>query len=234
MKQRNDTSSLGAILKLLYFLLPILLVIVGTYFFYYKFAIERKVVKTKDDIIYITQNIKKGLDGRKYKDFDSNFMVFSNYLPFDLIPKQTAYGYKIPNRFGGLMIFYESVGTIQERGMYLNLRKTPKRYKEVYGGVSTYIVMLTQLKKEYCSLLAQTDWRKIANNFLGMEAAYVTPTSLYNGLYNLQMYVLIDNPDEKHKTKDLGVISRSPLSKQEADRACQCNGRNCSFAIKFL
>lgn len=231
----KSSSAVSSVLKLLYFLLPLCLVLFGAYFFYYHFTVQKKITKTKDDIAVLTKNVHAGLMGQKYKGFDSNFMAFSNYLPFDIIPKESGLGYQIPNRFDGKMIFYEAVGNQQERLLYFGLYKNQKKYKDVYKGVSSYVILFTNLKKQECIAMAQTDWKEISPQFLGQEAAYVNINSQQNGLFNLQNYILTDNQDEtKYKTFDTGVVSRKPLTKQEAINACRCKGRNCRFALKFL
>ena len=231
----HSSSGISSVLKLLYVLLPVCLVFFGAYFFYFHFTVQKKITKTKDDVAIITKNISIGLMGQKYKGFDSNFMAFSNYLPFDILPKETDLGYQIPNRFGGKMIFYEAVGNQQERMLYFGLYNNQKKYKEVYKGVSAYVILFTNLKQKECMALAQINWRDKHPNFLGQETAFVTISSQQNGLYNLQNYILVDNLDEaKYKTKDKGIISRKSLTKQEALKACDCVGRNCRFALKFL
>lgn len=231
----SSNSSFNSVLRLVYGLLPLCLLIFGVYFFYHYFFIERNIIRTKDDIVFITKNVHTGLLGQKYKGFDSTFMAFSNYLPFDLVPKANGNGYQIPNRFGGKMVFVEAVGNQTERMLYFGLYKNPKKYKDVYTGVSSYVVLFTNLKKRDCVALAQIDWRGLVPYFLGQEAAFVNLNSQYNGLYNLQNYILTDNLNEaRYKTKDKGVISRKPLTKEAAEEACGCVGRNCRFALKFL
>lgn len=231
----NSSSAISSVLKLLYLLLPLCLVLFGAYFFYYHFTVQKKITKTKDDVTIITKNIHTGLMGQKYKNFDSSFMAFSNYLPFDIIPKPADVGYQIPNRFDGKMIFYEAVANQDERLLYFGLYKNQEKYKKVYKGVSSYVILFTNLKKQDCIAMARTNWKEISPQFLGQEAAYVNPQSQQNGLFNLQNYILVDNPKEKnYKTFDKGITSRGPLTKEEATKACRCSGRNCRFALKFL
>ncbi len=230
----QKTSGFENVMKLLYIFLPFILFLFGMYFFYFGVGTHNKVLKTKDDIEFIARNIHDSYLNRKYKDFTTNYVAMSNFLPFDVEIMNTPLGYQIPNRFGGKMFFYEAFSTIAERTLYFALYKEPDKYNEANNGVGAYILLLTNLKKSECVMLSQTNWRQFIPNFIGLESSFVTPHTPYNGLYNLKTYLLIDNLGEKYDTKDEGIISRKPLSTEDAEKACDCDWRNCMVALKFL
>lgn len=218
--------------KYMMLFIPLTLLFCGLYFAYYKMSLHNKITKTQEDIEFITHNINDAFQGT-LKNFNTQTAATSGVLPFDIETKQTSVGYQIPNRFGGYMLFYEAVNTKVERTLYFSLYKDVKRYKEVYPGVGAYVILFTNLSKNECRALAQTDWSNRYATYMGMEASYVTPTSQYNGLYNLQVHILKDNRGEDFNTKDEGIVSRSWLNKDSAQMACKCKQRNCLFALKF-
>jgi hypothetical protein len=218
-----------------HFIVPIAIIGCGVYFYFHSRQ-SRCMMQTKNDITYITQGIKSTFMGQKYYLFDNTSVALSdNILPFDIETKNTAKGYIIPNRFGGKMYFYEAFAKISERTLYFANYKDPEKYNKIYGGVSAYILLLTNLNKDACMLMAETDWRRQIPNFLGLEASAVTASTPYNGFYNLRTYLLVDNLNETYKkTSDFGTISRKPMSGDEADQACNCRWNNCMVALKFL
>lgn len=235
MKTDNKSSLSSAIAKLFYLLVPVLLVVFGAYFFYLKFFVQKNIIKTQDDIMIVTKNIENYFVGRKIKDFNSNFMSYSNLLPFDLeINNSTGADAEIKNRFGGEMKFIESVATLSEQTLYFGLYKNQEKYKRVYQGVSSYVILFTKLKKRDCAVLSMIDWRRFIPFYLGMEASVRTQQHPNDGYFNLQNFILVENVNQKYKTKDLGITSRTPLSAETAKHVCNCEGKNCTFAVKFL
>ena len=236
MNARDTGSTLASnITKIFYLLVPILLVVFGAYFFYLKFFVQKNIVKTQDDILIVTKNIENYFVGRKIRDFNSNFMSYSNLLPFDLETKNTdSADIEIKNRFGGKMEFIESVATLKEQTLYFGLYKDQEKYRRVYTGVSSYVILFTGLKKRDCSILSMIDWRRFIPLYLGMEAGVRTQQHPNDGYFNLQNFILAENINQKYKSKDLGITSRIPLSKEAAKRVCNCEGKDCTFAVKFL
>ena len=235
MKNENKSSLVSAITKLFYFLVPILLVVFGAYFFYLKFFVQRHIIKTRDDIMIVTKNIESYFVGRKIKNFNSSFMSYSNLLPFDLeVNNSVNTDVEIKNRFGGEMKFIESVATLSEQTLYFGLYKNQEKYQRVYQGVSSYVILFTKLKKHDCAVLSMIDWRRSIPFYLGMEASIRTQQHPDDGYFNLQNFILVENVNQKYKTKDLGITSRTPLSPEAAKRVCNCKEKNCTFAVKFL
>ena len=234
MFSERQATALESVLKLLCYILPILLLLFGAYFFYFGVYLRNKVTKTINDISVITQNIQDSYSESKYYQFDTNLIALGNFLPYDIEPKQRGSNYYIPNRFGGQMHFYEAFSNKQERTLFMALHNKPEQYKKVYTGVGAYMIVLTNLNKRECSSLSLVDWRQVNPNFMGIEAAYLTPSKLYSGTYNLKTYVLKDNLGEQYSTKDDGIVSRHRLTPQETKKACNCNWRSCTVALKFL
>ena len=232
----NDRSILVLIIaKTFYLIVPLALLIFGAYFFCFKFFVQKNIIKTQDDIMIITKNVENYFIGRKFKDFNSNFMLYSNLLPFDLgTNNPTEVGTKIKNRFGGEMKFIESVATIDEQMLYFGLYKDKEKYKRIYPGVSAYVILMTKLKKRDCTILSMIDWRRFIPFYMGLEISVRTPEHPNDGYFNLRNFILIENIQQKYQTKDLGITSRTPLSKQIAKKACNCKRKNCTIALKFL
>ena len=233
MNQKNEF--VPSVLKVFYFLIPLLIIVFGAYFFYLKFFVQRNIIKTQDDVIIINKNIEAYFIGRKIRDFNSSFMIYSNLLPFDLEIKNTqSNNPEIKNRFGGQMQFLEAVATSAEQMLYFGLYKNQDKYHKVYTGVSSYIILLTELKKRDCVILSMIDWRRFLPLYLGMEAGVRTEQHPNDGYFNLQNFILAENINQRYKSKDTGITSRKPLSKETAEKACNCHDKNCTFAIKFL
>ena len=230
----RKTLAFESVVRLLYFFLPLLLLLFGAYFFYFKVYLRGKVNKTVSDIAVVTQNIQNAVAEGKYRSFDTNYVVLSNLLPYDIKVEQKGTNYYVPNRFGGRMFFYEAFSNKKERTLFMALHNRPEDYQKVYTGVGAYMIVLTNLNKRECSTLSLVDWRRVNSRFMGIESAYLTPTKLYSGTYNLRTYILVDNVGEEYSTKDDGIVSRSKLTPQEIDRACNCSWRSCSVALKFL
>lgn len=217
------------------FLLIIPIAIVGSGFYFYFFGgAKKKVYATANDIQFIARNIHDAFIGQKYRDFDTDTVVYKNFLPFSMEPIQTAMGYQVYNRFGGKMYFYEAFGKIDERTQYFALYNDPQKYSEYYKGSGAYVILLTNLMHRECALLARVNWRRFIPNFLGMEVSAAKPSSPFNGVYNLKHYLLIDNLGEQYKTQDEGVLSRRPMTEEDAEKACDCSWKNCMVALKFI
>ncbi|MBP5352759.1 MAG: hypothetical protein J6Y91_03220 [Alphaproteobacteria bacterium] len=217
-----------------FFIIVMLSIVVSGAYFYVYGGARDKVYATANDIQFIAQNIHNAFLGKKYKDLDTDYVVYKNFLPFSTEPVQTSLGYQINNRFGGKMYFYEAFGKIEERSEYFALYNEPQKYQETYQGTSAYIILLTNLSKKECVLLSRVSWRRFIPNFLGMEISVARPDFPFNGVYNLKHYLLMDNLGEHYNTKDEGILARRPLSEEDADVSCGCRWKNCMVALKFL
>ena len=197
--------------------------------------VRNSINNTIDDIVDITRKIAEDSQGGKYRLFNTDSIALGEYLPYDLKAEADGEHFMISNRFGGQMHFLEAVGNKKERTLYFGLYNNPERYHQVYDGVSAYVILLTNLNSGICKTLAQTDWSAKIPNFMGIEAAYTTPTSQNNGVYNLSNYILTDNEGEFiKKTVDQGVALRRHFTDDEAEKACGCLWRSCSIALKFM
>lgn len=208
-----------AALKLLYFCLPLFFLIFGAYFAYFHISINNNILKTKNDITIIVNNMSESFKGQ-YPALDANIIVMQNILPYDFPVKKSINTYDISNRFGGKLFFYNAYNTVQER--YEN--------PDVLGA---YIILLTRLTKKECKKLAQIDWRRQSPNFLGLEASYLTAQKNFNGVYNLRNYLLFDNLNEQYSSRDEGIITRRSLNRYETKEACDCLINTCTVALKF-
>lgn len=231
--KKSRSLSLDSFIRFLYFFIPIILVITGLYFAYFHFLADYRVSKTKNDIVFITQNIRTVFENVPFRDFDTTTIINGSYLPYELEPQTVDGVTYIPNRFGGRIYFYEAFKTKLERSLFFSLYRDPDKYQSVYPGVGAYIILLTNLNSSECRRLAMIDWKKSNANFMGLEAAYLTPDDLINGLYNLRTHLLDDNFGEVHHTKDKGLTSRVPFTRKQAKEACGCSWRSCTIALKF-
>lgn len=216
-------------------LIPIISVGLCVYFF--MSIIERNnVSQTIDDIVKVTYKLAENYQEHNYHLFGNDAVAVGEILPYDVSVEEENGHYLISNRFGGQMHFLEAVGNKKERTLYFGLYNNPERYHQVYDGVSAYVILLTNLNSRICKTLAQTDWSAKIPNFMGIEAAYTTPTSQNNGVYNLSNYILTDNEGEFiKKTVDQGVALRRHFTDDEAEKACGCLlWRSCSIALKFM
>ena len=219
-------------INLLVFLLPVILIFIFGYIVYLKIT-KNHVYDTQKDIVTFVRNVSTRYNLTTYKHFDTDFISYSEYLPIDLKIKRTNHGNEIINRFGGKMVFKESPKTIEERKEYKKLLRDRKMFEAYYSGLGAYTILFTELKTQECVGLITTDWKKIAPNFMGLEASYVSKKHPYNGVENLDLYILENNGKEQYESRDKGIISRVPLDLYEALRACACIGDSCQVAIKF-
>lgn len=225
-------SKMESFFHFMLFLLPVLFVIFGAIFVYYGVFVRNNIIGTIDDIKTLAAKIQISFGG-KYKNFNLDSLVLSETLPYSMKAQNTANTYSLKNRFGGLIFFYEAFNTQEERLLYFSLYNDQKKYKEIYPGVSSYIILFTGLSKTECQILACTDWSLHLPNFIGIEASYLSPNARYNGIYNLKTQLLSDVKEEPKKTEDLGIVSAKPMSKIMAKEACGCHSSNCTFAIKL-
>lgn len=221
----------------IYILLPLILIGFGVYFFYYGFFIRNKINKTYDDISNINYAIKSKMN--KFKGFDNSIVIGSGFLPVDFklfMDSKKMQGNMIPNRFGGRIFFYEAFNTMEERELFLANFSNQEKYKEVYQGTSSYLILFTQLSRHECQQLAIQDWKRKNINFVGLEASYMTPAASHNGISNLKYRFLVDEPanDTTNFTiHDEGIISKTPMTKDVSSQACKCFKSNCTIALKF-
>lgn len=226
-------EKLRSLFKFFLYLFPFALIGLGIYFIYMN-SVRNSVQKTISDVAYIVQNIYNNYAGSKYKGFATDVLIYNNILPLDMDRRMTDYGYEIYSRSGGLITAMESFATKNERMLYMSLIDNKARYQSIYGGVSAYILTFSGLNHSDCVLLAQIDWRSISNRYLGMEIAKMLPNAPYQGIYNLNHYLLVDNVGEEYKTLDSGILSRTNLSAKEAEAACRCALKDCRISLKFL
>ncbi len=208
-------------LKLLSFLIPLLCLIIGGYFAYTNLFFKQNLNKTIEDLEQITRNMSERFNGR-YPALNSTLLVVSDILPYDLKTTQNSLGYDFSNRFGGKIFFYDAYNTLSEKNNF-----TDSSY------VGAYIILLTRLTPNECKKLSRTDWRRKFPNFLGLEASYLSAQKTFNGVFNLQNYLLFDSFEINSGSRDEGTISRRYLNKNEAEKACACLLNTCTVALKF-
>lgn len=215
------------------YVVPAMIIAMCAHFFW-GVIVRNSINSTIDDITEITRKLAENKKDEKYRLFNTDSIALGEYLPYDLKAEPDGEHFLISNRFGGQMHFLEAVGNKKERTLYFSLYKDPEKYHKVYDGVSSYVIFLTNLTAGICKELAKTDWPAKIPSFMGIEAAYTTPTSQNNGVYNLSNYILADNEGEvAKKTVDHGMALRRPLTEAEAQKACGCSWRSCSIALKF-
>lgn len=208
-------------LKLLSFLLPLLCLIIGGYFACEHLFFKQNFNKTIEDLEQITGNMSEKFNGR-YPALNSTLLVVNDILPYDLEVTENAMGYDFSNRFGGKIFFYDAYNTSTEKNNFTNS-----------SYVGAYIVLLTRLTANECKKLSQTDWRRKFPNFLGLEASYLSAQKSFNGVFNLQNYLLFDKFEVNSNSRDEGTISRRYLTKNESEKACACLLSTCTIALKF-
>ena len=103
--------ALETALKLLYFCLPLFFLIFGAYFAYFHISINNNILKTKNDITMIVNNMSESFKGQ-YPALDANIIVMQNILPYDFPVKKSINTYDISNRFGGKLFFYNAYNTV--------------------------------------------------------------------------------------------------------------------------
>lgn len=224
---------LRTVLRFLVFLLPVIFIAIVSYIFYLKLT-QYRVEKTQEDLVYFMQRVRDNYASPKYMDFNSDFIGYSEFLPLDVKIKQSDTGNEIYNRFGGKMIFSESPRTLAERKNYLYIRREEKMFKTQYNGLSAFMITFTDLKHRECVDMAMVDWKKYLPNFIGLEAAFISAREPYNGLERINYYLLTDNQNEEYQSADNGTVSRQPLSRWQAVKACGCLTDNCVVTLKFL
>lgn len=224
---------LRSLLRLLVIILPIIFILVVGYIFYLKLT-RNRVEKTQEDLVYFMQRVRLNYPSAKYMDFNADFIGYSDFLPLDVKIKQTDTGSEIYSRFRGRMIFNESPKTTEERRNYLYIKREEKMFQTQYKGLGAYVIMFKDLRHQECVELAIADWKTIFPNYMGQEASFITEREPYNGLERINYYILTDNEGEVYESADNGVVSRKPLDRWEAMKACKCLSDNCTFALKFL
>ncbi|MBR1825821.1 MAG: hypothetical protein IJ770_04460 [Alphaproteobacteria bacterium] len=221
------------IIRIFVYILPVVAVFVFGYIVYLKIT-RNHIYDTQKDIAAFVRNVNTRYNTTIYKNFDTDFVSYSGYLPMDLKIKSTDHGNEIINRFGGKMVFKESPKTVEERKEFKYLSRERKMFAAHYNGLGAYTIMFTELKTQECVGLATTDWKKIVPNFMGLEASYVSKKHPFNGVENLNFQILEDNENETAEaSRDEGVISRTPLVLYDALQACACRGDSCQVALKF-
>ena len=227
-------NTIRRLLKLLFYILPILVATVLFLIFSNEMT-KKHVLDTEKDVRFFTKNLPICHKPTYYRKFDSDFVsYYSTCLRGDIKIHKTANGKnEIINRFGGKTIFNESPLTKQERQMYRYLTRDRQIYEKQYHGLSAYTILLTELKARECTHLATIDWKQIAPNFIGLEAAHLSPKHPYNGIDRLSYYILEDNDGEEYKGMDQGYVSRTSLTPMDAIKACSCFKSTCTFALKF-
>ncbi|MBR3502439.1 MAG: hypothetical protein IKO06_05995 [Alphaproteobacteria bacterium] len=236
MSDDIKVSKFRILFNLVIFLMPFLFIIYGAYFGYFGIYLRNKFNKTYEDIKSINRAVKERT-GNTFKNFDTHYVVMSDLLPYDLEVK-TATGSSplIKNRFGGNMFFYEALNSEAERTMYYSLASEPEKYKNVYSGVSAYIILLTGLNKYECSTLAMYDWANLLPNYIGIEVSSLDNGQIYNGFTKLKTGLIPDAENDHlyyNSIKDKGYVSISPLNKERAKSKCNCKKHTCTFAIKL-
>ncbi len=224
---------LRSLLRFLVFILPVIFVLVVSYIFYLKLT-NNRVEKTQEDLVYFMQRVRLNYPSAKYMDFNADFIGYSDFLPLDVKIKQSDDGNEIYNRFGGKMIFNESPKTLAERKNYLYIKREEKMFQTQYQGLGAYIITFTDLHRHECVEMAMTDWKASLPNFMGLEASFVSAREPYNGLERVNYYLLTDNQNEEYESIDNGTVSRQPLNRWDAMRACGCLSDNCMVTLKFL
>ena len=238
MNDNIKPSKLKLLVHLTVALLPFICIIYGAYFGYFGVYKRNQFKKTYEDIEYINKNVKNR-NPEKYKDFDNLYVSLSEILPFDLeVVKQSA-DTKIPlikNRFGGNMFFYEGLNSEAERTLYYALVNDSARYKKVYTGVSSYIILLTELSKYECKTLAMYDWSEVLPNYIGIEVSSLENNQIYNGFTKLKTSFIPDAENDAlyaGSIKDKGYISQYRLTEKLAKDKCACITNTCTFALKL-
>ncbi len=231
MGNKKD-SSVEKILYLLYFLLPLCIIIFGAYFFYFRIYQRNLINNTVEDIIHFNNGIKLSF-GENYKGINTDTIVFNNILPLDMSVQKTNNTHVLKNRFGGHILFYEAFYTQSERNLFLGLMNDQENYDNMARQISAFIILYTGLSQSTCRALATTPWKNHTDNFVGMELSHLDINSRYNGVFNLKLQ-LLDTPDNiEIKTKDAGFIFDNIPTQKQAKQACNCRGKTCTFAIKF-
>lgn len=220
------------ILKVLFYSLPVIFLFFVLYIFCLRVT-KNRVYQTQKDIVFFVNRVRSNYQNMKYKDFNADYVSYSEFFPMDVKIKQTEDGNEMYSRFGGKMIFLESPRNLAERKNYFFIKREEKMFNAQYQGLGAYIVVFSELRREECIDLARVNWKALAPNFMGLEASYITAREPYNGVENLNYYLLEDNPGEDYKTLDKGMIFRTTLTKWEALTACDCLRHNCTVALKF-
>lgn len=223
---------LKKLLKFLFYAMPILFIFLVLYIFCLRVT-KNRVYQTQKDIVYFVNKVKSNYENMKYKDFNADYVSYSEFFPMDVKIKQTEEGNEMYSRFGGKMIFLESPKNLEERRNYLFIKREEKMFNAQYKGLSAYIVVFTELRREECIDLASVNWKALVPNFMGIEASFISHREPYNGVENLNYYLLEDNPGEDFKSADKGEIYRQPMTKWQAMKACDCLRQNCTVALKF-
>ena len=227
-----EVSSIRNILKRALYLLPVILVIAISYLYYLE-KTKQRVSDTKKDIVFLTKNLSLFYDRPNYKNFDSDFVSYSNYIPKSLKIQQATDRNEIINRFGGKMIFKESPLTLEERQNYLYMIRDRKAYEASDNGLKAFTVLFTELETQECVRLAIIEWEKISPRYMGIEASHLSPKHPFNGLEKLDYYVLENYDENNYKGHDEGFVTRTHFTTMKAVKACACLRNNCTIALKF-
>lgn len=219
--------------RLLKFLSPALFVVA----IFYVIGIKRvysHAEKTVNDIRETVQIFSTAFPNGNYRGVNTDAVVLGGNLPLEIRSKFVDANYKINNRFGGRIYFYEALGDTVERDDYFTYGSDVQLYQRMTSKNSAFIISLTNLKKRECKYFATLDWKMYIPSFMGLEAAVLTPENMTSGVYNLNTMVLRDNEGEApFATKDIGTISRTHLDSKQADEACNCFWKNCIISLKF-
>lgn len=220
--------------KSLRFLLPLVFIMGVIVAFYIRFT-KADAEQTVEDIIYMTTQIREGRQETLFRNFNNDTMVYSSFLPIDIRTRMSDKGYLIRSRFGSDMWFMDAYKTKDEKDYYLSIMKDKKAYDELYNGTGAYIISFPHIRRNACMLLAQTDWKKIVPNFLGIEVGRVDKTNPAVGVERLNQGVLDGLGEIDYSGQDNSFVANRVLQYREAFRECKCFLHNeCVVSLKFF
>lgn len=236
MSRRIDTdvyeSSFAAMFK---GLVLIALTAAGICYLYFNAFLDFKFGKARDEIAILNRNVQNFYKGL-YRGLDTESAYTNQLIAPSMEATRNESGITLQNSFGGNIIIMEALNTGKERSLFYGLQTKPEKYKELYQGVTSYIVIYTGLNKNICTKFARNDWKLQIPTFIGIEVSNIPANKIYQGFSKLRAG-FIDDDKENDKyyigTKDKGIISRYPLNKEEADEACSCTEENCTIALKI-
>ncbi len=236
MSRRIDTdvyeSSFAVMFK---GLVLIALAVAGMYFLYFNAFLGYKFGKACDEITILNRNVQNFYKGL-YRGLNTDSAYTNQLIAPSMAATRNENGVTLQNSFGGNIIIMEALNTGNERSLFYGLQTEPEKYKRLYQGVTSYIVMYTGLNKNMCMKFARNDWKLQIPTFIGIEVSNIPANKIYQGFSKLRAG-FIDDDKENDKyytgTKDKGIISQYPLEKKEAEDACSCTENNCTIALKI-
>ena len=136
----------NGLFSLLRFLFPVLFVLAIIYVIHVR-QVYNHADKTVNDVRDIVQIFSTAFPSGNYRGLNTDAVVLGGNLPLEVRSKFVDTDYKIHNRFGGRVYFYESLGNTIERADYFTYGGDIKLYQRI--NTSIFVVFIVGFLKTF-------------------------------------------------------------------------------------